>query len=95
MPFVEGESLRVHLQRDAFAAHHVERFILALAEGLAACHAEGVIHRDLKPENILVRADGGEPVRRAPIAFRRWSDAGPSAQHIARAATMTAAAVST
>lgn len=32
-----------------------------IAEGMAYCHAHGVIHRDLKPENILVTEEG-QPV---------------------------------
>ena len=58
MPFVEGESLRARLSSGSMGIEEVEPMMLAIAEGLAACHSEGVIHRDLKPENILLRADG-------------------------------------
>ncbi len=36
----------------------VLRLFLAIASGVAAAHAAGVIHRDLKPSNILVDAEG-------------------------------------
>ncbi|MDL1904708.1 serine/threonine protein kinase [Synechococcales cyanobacterium CNB] len=36
----------------------VLRLFLAIASGVAAAHAAGVIHRDLKPSNVLVDADG-------------------------------------
>jgi formylglycine-generating enzyme len=38
----------------------VKALVLAVAEGLVACHAQGVIHRDIKPENIMF--DGDRPV---------------------------------
>jgi len=31
---------------------------LQLAEGLAYCHAQGIVHRDVKPQNILISPDG-------------------------------------
>ncbi|HEV3474979.1 MAG TPA: protein kinase, partial [Actinomycetota bacterium] len=34
------------------------RIVLAVLQGLAHAHREGVIHRDLKPDNVLVDADG-------------------------------------
>lgn len=33
-------------------------FAIALGEGLAAAHAEGIVHRDIKPANVLLGADG-------------------------------------
>jgi len=61
MPFVEGESLRVKLDREKqFPVEDAIRISVAVANGLDYAHAHGVIHRDLKPENILLQS--GQPV---------------------------------
>jgi hypothetical protein len=36
----------------------VERMFTAIAHGLAAAHARGIIHRDVKPDNVLLTGDG-------------------------------------
>jgi len=55
MPYVHGESLRVHLARvgnlDVDAAVSIAR---AVASALGYAHAQHVIHRDIKPENVLL-----------------------------------------
>jgi eukaryotic-like serine/threonine-protein kinase len=58
MEYVEGESLRSRLQRQALTADETIAIGRQLAAALAAAHAQGVIHRDLKPSNIQLRPDG-------------------------------------
>jgi len=56
---LEGEMLRTRLDRGPLARDEMLRIGGAVADGLAAAHAKGVIHRDLKPENIFLTSDGG------------------------------------
>ena len=55
MPFVEGETLRDRLTRDAQLPMD-EALSLAdeVADALHYAHSRGVVHRDIKPENILI-----------------------------------------
>lgn len=61
MPYVEGESLRVMLDREKqLAIEDAIRVATAVAGALDYAHRHGVIHRDLKPENILMH--DGQPL---------------------------------
>lgn len=58
MAYVEGQDLYGILRDNPkLPLERVLKFAIALAEALAAAHAEGVVHRDLKPHNILVNKD--------------------------------------
>lgn len=57
MPFVEGQSVRDLLQREALAMSDVLRLLRELASALAYAHSRGIVHRDIKPENMLL-SDG-------------------------------------
>lgn len=58
MPYIEGESLRVRLDRETqLAVDDAVRMAREVASALDYAHRHGVVHRDIKPENILLHED--------------------------------------
>ncbi len=56
---LRGETLRDRLDRvGRLSWDETARIAEALARGLAAAHAGGIVHRDIKPENVFVTDDG-------------------------------------
>ena len=55
---LEGETLRVCLQRGPLPVRKAMEVGAQIAQGLAAAHDKGIIHRDLKPENLWLTKDG-------------------------------------
>jgi serine/threonine-protein kinase len=54
MPYIEGESLRVAVERSGhLSVADVIRVLHDVVDALAYAHGRGVIHRDIKPANIL------------------------------------------
>ncbi len=58
MEWLDGESLEQRYNRDPLSLDEVLDLARQVLEGLAACHAQGIVHRDIKPGNLfLVSSD--------------------------------------
>ena len=56
--YLEGETLRVPLDRGALPIARALALGREIAAALGAAHAAGIVHRDLKPDNVFVTKDG-------------------------------------
>lgn len=54
MEYVAGPSLKRIIERGNVPLAELLPIAIAVAEGLGAAHAHGVVHRDLKPGNVLI-----------------------------------------
>jgi len=59
MEFVDGVTLREHLNGKRLNLHEVLDVAIQIAAALNAAHEAHVIHRDIKPENIMLRRRDG------------------------------------
>ena len=89
MELLEGETLRARIGRGSCAWREAIRIGSAVAEGLTAAHARGVIHRDLKPENIFLTTDGAVKILDFGLALQRLdgpelSEDSPTIAHTAK-----------
>lgn len=55
---LDGDTLRASIARGPVTSEKARDIASALASGLAAAHARGLVHRDLKPDNIFLTTSG-------------------------------------
>ena len=54
MELLDGETLRVRMERAALSWEKTLEIAIEIAYALVGAHSKGIIHRDLKPENIFL-----------------------------------------
>ena len=59
LEYVEGESLRMRLDRHHMTIEEAIRTATLICEGLKQAHDKGIVHRDLKPSNIILTREKG------------------------------------
>ena len=86
---LEGRTLRDHLEHGRLQIRKAVAIADAIARGLGAAHAQGVVHRDVKPENVMLTSDGRVKVLDFGIASLHEPE--PAAIDVTEAQTVTSA----
>jgi serine/threonine protein kinase len=75
MEYVEGTPLRAKIGDASVPLQTRKRWLVEIAEALAAAHRVGIVHRDVKPDNVLVDVEGAAVVLDFGLAKRVVVDA--------------------
>ena len=76
----EGPTLRQRIEAEGpLTPVDAARIAMAMAQGLEAAHARGIVHRDVKPSNVIVFGDGRVKILDFGVATRAGdAEDGPS-----------------
>jgi serine/threonine-protein kinase len=78
---LEGETIGRAIERSPLRWQRAVEIGVAIADGLGAAHAAGIIHRDIKPENIFLTARQGVKILDFGLArFKREFEASAAVQ---------------
>jgi serine/threonine protein kinase len=58
MKFIEGETLKARLKRQALTLDETLYILEAVASALGFAHEQGILHRDIKPSNFILDQQG-------------------------------------
>ena len=77
MELLEGDTLAARIKRAPPDWREAVEIGLAVANGLAAAHAKGIVHRDIKPANIFLDTNGGVKILDFGLARLKSKEKGP------------------
>jgi serine/threonine protein kinase/tetratricopeptide (TPR) repeat protein len=78
MELLHGQTLGSRLRQAPLDWRTAVAMATAIAEGLSAAHAKGIVHRDIKPENIFLTQDGGLKILDFGLARRENTNPVPT-----------------